>query len=65
MSAGRKVTVLLTQAEAEGLLRLANAGLLHGIPGDTPTERKAAARGFDKFQHQFYSVKGRRSHGRG
>lgn len=56
MSAGRKVTVTLTQAEAEWLLRASNDAD-HHIP--SPAEEKIICRARQKLYHQLDAVRGK------
>ena len=59
MSAGRKVTISLTQAEAAMLVKLCRFNVDKCMPSPTPQEDKAAARATAKLEHQLAAVQGR------
>lgn len=59
MSAGRKVAVVFTQAEAD-ILRRASRFLFDGIMAPTSREdMKALERASDKLTHQLAAVRGK------
>lgn len=55
MSAGRKVTVTLTQAEASRLLLMAEGG--EWLEGEPPGQRRISERALAKLRHQLGAVR--------